>query len=213
MIFKRMALPWGCDNSTTRKQQKPLGVKCIMSIASALRHLLVKKSDPATSALYAASVTAARQPAFYVRLGVPDSVDGRFDLLLLHVLLVMRRLGNAAAKQSLFDLMFADMDRSLREMGVGDMSIGKKMKPMLAGFYGRAAAYEKALATTGDEDLSAALSRNLYGLATGRAEHAPDIARYVRTSVAALAAQNETDLEQGRVAFASLKYDEERSNE
>jgi cytochrome b pre-mRNA-processing protein 3 len=170
-------------------------------VLATLRNLLARPVDPAAAALYGACVAAARQPVFYASLGVPDSVDGRFDLLLLHVALVVRRLGDARAKQRLFDAMYADMDRSLREMGVGDMSIGKKMKPMLAAFYGRAGAYEKALAESGDASLAAALSRNLYGLAAGEAEHAPQIASYVRRCVASLAAQDEAAIMRGRVSF------------
>ena len=175
-----------------------------MGIAGLLRDLLVKDFDPATSALYNECIAAARQPAFYARYHVPDSIDGRFDLLLLHVLLVMLRLTDGDVRQRLFDLMFADMDRSLREMGVGDMSIGKKMKPMLAGFYGRAKVYEKALAETNDAILTEALSRNLYGVTSGIAPDASSIARYVRASVATLAAQDEDDLAKGHVAFATL---------
>jgi cytochrome b pre-mRNA-processing protein 3 len=172
-----------------------------MGIIDRLRGILAKKPDPAAAELYRACVAAARQRIFYAELGVPDSVDGRFDLLLLHVVLVMLRIGDEALKQSLFDTMFADMDRSLREMGVGDMSIGKKMKPMLAGFYGRGKVYEKALADSGDEALMAALSRNLYGLAEGPAEHAPRIARYMRACATRLKAQKDADLAAGLVSF------------
>jgi len=175
-----------------------------MSIKAALRDLLAGEPDETPAALYASCVAAARQPAFYATYGVPDTVDGRFDLLLLHVLLVLRQLKDEALRQELFDLMFVDMDRSLREMGVGDMSIGKKMKPMLAGFYGRAGAYEKALTETGNENLTEALSRNLYGLASGISPHAETIARYVRASVESLAAQRQDDPAEGRVAFAAL---------
>ena len=175
-----------------------------MSIANALRDLLASKFDPATAELYGACVKAARQPVFYARLGVPDSIDGRFDLVLLHVVLAMLRLQGSGARQKLFDLMFADMERSLREMGVGDMSIGRKMKPMLSGFYGRAEAYKAALAEKTDDALTQALSRNLYGLAAGEAPHAPAIAAYVRQASASLAAQNDNDLTAGRVSFPLL---------
>jgi cytochrome b pre-mRNA-processing protein 3 len=175
-----------------------------MSIVRALRHFLVKETDPATAALYSACVAAARQPVFYAAYGVPDSVDGRFDLLLLHVTLVMLRLNDIDANQQLFDLMFADMDRSLREMGVGDMSIGKKMKPMLAGFYGRAKTYRAALAEIDDQALESALARNLYGKPDGIAEHAPAIARYCRASVAVLAGQDDQTLATGHIVFSSL---------
>lgn len=175
-----------------------------MSIRNALRDLFAKDFDPATAKLYQACVTAARRPVFYTVYGVPDTVDGRFDLLLLHTTLVMLRLTDSAAKQRLFDLMFADMERSLREMGVGDMGIGKKMKPMLAGFYGRGEAYQAALALTGDEDLIAALTRNLYGKRKGAAEHAPPIARYMRDTVSSLTLQNESDLLTGDVFFPEI---------
>ena len=125
--------------------------------------------DPAVAALYGACVAQARLPDFYRVLAVPDTIDGRFDLLVLHVVLVMRRLsGEAEFKQQLFDLMFADMDRNLREMGVGDMGVGKKIKPMISAFYGRAQVYEKALAES-DDALAQALARNLYGKAPAAA--------------------------------------------
>jgi cytochrome b pre-mRNA-processing protein 3 len=172
-----------------------------MGLLHTLRNLLVRKIDPATAELYARCVEAARRPVFYAALGVPDTIDGRFDLLLLHICLLMLRLNDTAAKQQLFDMMFADMDRSLREMGVGDMSIGKKMKPMLAGFYGRAGAYKAALAEPDDESLTEAISRNLFGLASGMADHAPRLARYVRTAVASLESQGDAGLAQGNVSF------------
>ena len=172
-----------------------------MRIANALKKLLPKKIDPVTSDLYAACVAAARQPVFYASLGVPDTVDGRFDLLLLHVLMVIWRIKDTDAKQRLFDLMFADMDRSLREMGVGDMSIGKKMKPMLAGFFGRAGAYEAALKENTNDKLIATLSRNLYNKPEETVAAASQVATYIRRSVTVLAAQSESDLAAGRVHF------------
>lgn len=176
-----------------------------MGILDGVRKLLVKESDPAVSKLYGTCVEAARRPFFYADYGVPDTVDGRFDLLLLHVcLLMLRMIDHAGLKQQLFDLMFADMDRSLREMGVGDMSIGKKMKPMLAGFYGRANAYKSALENADDTALIAALSRNLFGLAAGEAPHAAELAQYVRKTVSALNMQNDNDLSQGNLRFSPI---------
>jgi len=177
-----------------------------MGLLQKLRGLVTPSVDPALAALYAACVAASRQPVFYARLGVPDMVDGRFDMLLLHVFLVIRRLSHLSVKQKLFDMMFADMDRSLREMGVGDMSIGKKIKPMLSGFYGRAEAYEKALAAPDDAALVAALARNIYGRES--ADGAMVLAHYVRASVALLAATDEAALVQGLFAFAAC--DDER---
>ena len=102
-------------------------------------------------ALYTAAVRAARAPSFYTDLAVPDTLDGRFDLVGLHVGLMIDRLRAApapgpAVAQALFDAMFADMDFNLREMGVGDMSVAKRMKEMWEAFHGRATAYAAALA-------------------------------------------------------------------
>ncbi len=111
--------------------------------------------------LYAGAVAQARQPVFYARLGVPDTVDGRFDLVALHIFLILQRLkaepDAAPFAQAVFDAMFADMDRNLREMGVGDLSVGKKVKAMAQGLYGRIAAYEAGLAA-GEEALRAGVA-------------------------------------------------------
>lgn len=161
-------------------------------------------AGPAATELYRRAVLQARSEEFYRLLGVPDTIDGRFDLLLLHVFLIMRRLGEEAAlKQNLFDLMFADMDQSLREMGVGDMSIGKRMKPMIAAFYGRAQAYEKALAGNGNE-LAAALARNLYGKIAPSPAALRQLADYVRRSAAGLENQPLEDLLSGQAVFAGF---------
>jgi cytochrome b pre-mRNA-processing protein 3 len=157
--------------------------------------------DPAMGTLYGRCVAQARRVEFYRDLAVPDTIDGRFDLLLLHVFLTMQRLsGNAEARQSLFDLMFADMDRNLREMGVGDMGIGKRIKRMISAFYGRAQAYENALAT-GGEALDQALAKNLYGAAAITPETLKVMSDYVRRVVAQLATQSPDDLLRGQVIF------------
>jgi len=117
--------------------------------------------------LYDAVLEAARRPALYGPHGAPDTVDGRFDLIVLHAILLMRRLrdGGEPGKrlaQLVFDIMFDDMDAALREMGTGDLSVGKRIKAMGEAFYGRAKAYEAAL-SAGDEDaLAGAMSRNMF---------------------------------------------------
>ncbi|MDX2222547.1 MAG: ubiquinol-cytochrome C chaperone family protein [Rhodospirillaceae bacterium] len=129
----------------------------------------LQRADPdreSAPLVYEAIVAAARRPELYAELGVPDSVDGRFDLIVLHAMLVIRRLrreGPAGARlsQVVFDYMFSDFDRSLREIGVGDMSIGKHVKRMAKAFYGRAEEYERGLDGL-DADLRAALQANLY---------------------------------------------------
>ena len=120
--------------------------------------------------LYEAAVAQARRPEFYARLGVPDTIDGRFELVALHTFLVLRRLkaqGQAAETgQALVDLFIQDMDASLRELGAGDLGVGRKVKAMAQAFYGRIAAYDSGLAgpAAGLED---ALRRNLFGTKPG----------------------------------------------
>ena len=122
------------------------------------------------AALYGAMVTLARRPLFYRDFGVADSVEGRFDVLALHMSMLMRRLGAAesghqddakALMQELANVMFADMDINLRESGVSDMSIGKKVRKLAEGFYGRLAAYDKAMADGGGAMLPV-VARNVF---------------------------------------------------
>lgn len=127
------------------------------------------RPDPArrgAEELYAAAVAQARRPEFYGGLGVPDTLDGRFELIALHLFLILRRLkaqpGSEPVGQALVDLFVEDMDASLRELGAGDLGVGRKVKTMGQALYGRIAAYETGLAGPGDE-LEAALRRNLFG--------------------------------------------------
>ena len=114
--------------------------------------------------LYRAIVAAARQPALYADLAVPDTLEGRFECLTLHVALVLRRLRDAPMPgpdmaQHLVDAVFAHFDRTLREMGVGDTSVPRRMKVMAEAFAGRCVAYEDAFRS---DTLSRALARNVY---------------------------------------------------
>ena len=158
--------------------------------------------------LYRAILLQSRLPAFYTDLGVADTVDGRFDLLLLHILVVMQRLRSetegANKQQELFDLMFADMDVNLREMGVGDMSVGKKIKPMVAAFYGRGKSYEAALAETGDEALLEALARNLYRNSAATKTQMTQMAVYTRCLWADLQQQAINQLLTGSIKFSPI---------
>jgi cytochrome b pre-mRNA-processing protein 3 len=165
-----------------------------------------KPSNSSAAALYGAVVAQARQPAFYRELGVPDTLDGRFDLLVLHAFLVLRRLNGLgsegqAVAQALSDLVFADMDGNLREIGVGDLSVGKKIKVMAKAFFGRLTAYEAAVNATGDE-LTEALRRNLYGtVAHPEAAHLARLAAYTRVADQNLAGQGADTLLVGQVNF------------
>ena len=156
--------------------------------------------------LYGEIVTQARRAAFYRDWGVPDSLDGRFDLILLHVFLVLRRLKDDRAidpglGQALFDTLFSDMDQSLREMGAGDLGVGKRVKRMVEAFYGRLEAYEAGLAA-GEGLLEEALRRNLYGTVAAPEEGVEVLAGYVRRQAAKLAEQPAAELLAGRVGFA-----------
>lgn len=163
--------------------------------------------EQASYALYRTAIEQARLPLFYSAFAVEDSVDGRFDLLTLHVYLILRRLRQQGAEarglgQRLFDLMFADMDQSLRVMGVSDMRVGKRVKAMAEAFYGRMAAYDAGLDPAGGSgagDLAEALLRNVYR----GAESAPAaaLAAYMRSCDSALQAQDDAALIGGTAVF------------
>jgi cytochrome b pre-mRNA-processing protein 3 len=130
-----------------------------------------RRYERAGFSLYTASVKAARDPLYFERLAVPDTLDGRFDIVGLFVALLIRRLRTLsspnpalgpALAQAVFDAMFADMDFNLREMGVGDISVGKRMRDMWEAFHGRALAYEAPLAAGDLAALTAALARNVW---------------------------------------------------
>jgi cytochrome b pre-mRNA-processing protein 3 len=156
---------------------------------------------------YRRIVDRAREPVLFHAWGVPDTLDGRFEVLALHAFLVLHRLkreGEATAEfaQALFDTMFADLDGALREMGASDLGVGPRIKAMARGFYGRVAAYERGLGDSGD--LEAALRRNLFGTTRPGEAQVEAASRYLRQQVAALAAAPVEDLLEGRVAFAAL---------
>ena len=144
------------------------------------------------------------------------TVDGRFDLIILHVYLFMRQLNQLALTdggsaesvqaaqraQSLFDIMFSDMDRSLREMGVSDISIGKRVKHMVKAFYGRAVAYDEGL-TGPDTVLRNALERNLFGTVQPSQNQLAAMAEYLRYQADNLAKASDQDILAGKLKFAT----------
>jgi cytochrome b pre-mRNA-processing protein 3 len=169
-----------------------------------------RRREQAANALYLSLVAQARQPAFYAALGVPDSPEGRYDMVVLHAYLLMRRIGvvgGEAAKelsQSTFDLMFADMDQSLREMGVGDTGVGKRVRRMAENFYGRVAAYDKAQEEGGDA-LERALARNLYQTVTPVPVHLVAMAAYLLAQQRHLAGQDDATLMAGAITFGPVE--------
>lgn len=135
-------------------------------------------------AIYGMIVTQVREPLFYRDLGVPDTVNGRFDLLLLHLWMVLRHLrtieGGAELAQAVFDHFCADMDANLREMAVGDLTVPKKMRALAEAFYGRVAAYDLALADSTDA-LAKAIDRNIFD--GGDAANARRLAAYAQATI------------------------------
>jgi cytochrome b pre-mRNA-processing protein 3 len=166
-----------------------------------------KRREEAARGLYAGIVAQARRPDFYSACGVPDTLDGRFELVALHAFLVLHRLkrdrgASAELAQSLFDVLFLDMDVSLRELGVGDLGVGRRVKAMAQGFYGRIAAYQAGL-DQGEETLVEALRRNLYGTVEPAEGDLRAMAGYLRREAGGLAAQDLHDLAAGRVVFGA----------
>ena len=153
-------------------------------------------------AIYGMIVTQAREPIFYRDLGVPDTVNGRFDLLLLHFWLLLRRLrtvqGATELSQALFDRFCEDMDDNLREMGIGDQTVPKRMRAFGEAFYGRVQAYDQAI-EAGSEALAAAICKNILN-GTGM-DQARRLAAYARATEADLGRTDEATL-----LRASFKY-------
>ena len=167
-----------------------------------------KPHERAGFELYGAAVAAARDPWFYDSLGIPDTLDGRFDVVGLHVALLIRRLRTdadkrgAALAQAVFDAMFADMDINLREMGVGDMTIGKRVKRMWEAFHGRCLAYEAALDAGDASALAVALERNVWReAAAAPRDPALRLARHAARGAEALSAIPFATLLRGQAAF------------
>lgn len=180
---------------------------------STLRSLLAprrRRHERAGFELYTAAVAAARAPFLFRELGVPDTIDGRFDVVGLYVFLVIDRLRRAAAPgpnlaQAVFDAMFSDMDVNLREMGVGDLSVGKKVRTMWEAFNGRARAYAMPLEAGDVPALAAALTRNVWRSAAPVSMNAERLARLALAQRAHLAGQTLDRLKTGEVAFLSAE--------
>lgn len=169
----------------------------------AFRSLRRSQNPPAT-AVYARLVEAARAPALYRHLAVPDTLDGRFEMLVLHAVLFFRRLRSEDEEarrlgQEVFETMFRDMDASLREIGVGDLTVPKRIKTMIEAFYGRGAAYDAAIDGGDAAALEAALVRNVYAGGTGATG---GLAAYVRAAEKGLAMQRAAELTRLGPSFA-----------
>ena len=158
------------------------------------------------SALYGMIVAQARLPCFYRDYAVADTVNGRFDLIVLHLALVIERLtqdaGLQGLGQGLFDRFCQDMDHNLREMGVGDLKVPKEMQRMGEAFYGRARAYRAALsAADAGQALVETVTRNIYGGSPASPAVAGRLAAYIWATVRDLKGQDQAGLAAGTVRF------------
>ncbi len=162
-----------------------------------------QSQDRSIDELYGAIVAQARRPAFYRDYGVPDTVQGRFDLIVLHLVLLIDRLCRGADAgrgigQRLFDVFCRDLDDNLREMGVGDLAVPKRMRGFGEAFYGRQAAYLAAFAASDERELEKTLRRNIFVDADSGATR---LAHYVRAARRRFEDQEDSALLRGEVAF------------
>lgn len=163
-------------------------------------------NDAAVRAVYGVIVEQARKAAFYGAAAVPDTPNGRFAMVAVHAFLAMDRLGSEPLarnfSQALFDLMFDDMDHNLREMGVGDLSVGKKVKGLAQHFYAMAAACREGLKGDGDT-LDEPLRQYIYQDMEPPVGALAALVSYIRASVALLAEQDAVAIAAGKIAFAT----------
>jgi cytochrome b pre-mRNA-processing protein 3 len=168
------------------------------------RHGKKDGSNSPARRLNASATAQSRRPEFYRILGAPDTVDGRFELLTLHIVLLLERLKEQPAiRQDLFDTYVSDLDGALREMGVGDLSMGRRMKQLGQVFYGRAAAFDAAFKALPDEtELRKVIARTiLQNTANG---DPAGLTAYAIDCRAALAAWTTDDLFAGELAWGRL---------
>ncbi len=169
--------------------------------------------DPSDT-IYLEIVRKARQTGFYLDLSVPDTVEGRFEMILLHLALFFHRLrdeddASRRIAQKVVDTFFTDMDRSLREMGIGDISVPKKMKKLGQAYNGRSMAYFKAIDANDADELAAAVLRNVMAIDPGtetadQRQGAAAIAAYALATADLLKASPVADLLAGTFATPPL---------
>ncbi len=154
-------------------------------------------------------VAQARSPAFYAVHGVPDTPDGRYEVILLHLFLILERLKalgqpGRVLSQNLIEVFVEDMDDSMREMGVGDLSVPRKVKKAAAGLWDRAGVYRTALAEAGDANLAGQLRASI-PTEPGMALSADELARYMRACATHLAQQPAVNVSAGRLRFPAVE--------
>lgn len=167
---------------------------------------LDKPYEETAFTLYGSIVAQARQPYFYRELKVMDTVEGRYDMIIIHAFLLFYRLKNEneAARelgQSVFDTMFKDLDQSLREMGVGDMGVGRRIKKMASSFYGRITAYDKALEAEDNVELEQAIARNVFNGTDPKDSALKHLGAYIRGNVTHLDLVSVDDILGGNISY------------
>lgn len=164
-----------------------------------------KQIHPAAKMLYLLAMEQSRTPVLYTDYGVPDTMDGRFDCLLLHIYIIFHRIKGLdeykRLSQDMFDYCFADMDQSLREAGIGDMGVPKRMKKMMLAFNGRMHVYDEAVRGSDDSALGQAILRNVYNGADDMAGQSKALAAYVLQQILALADQGDDAVMGGKLKF------------
>lgn len=155
---------------------------------------------------YEALTSAARQPGFYLDMGVPDTVMGRFEMLSVVMILYFRRTRTSGTSgqeiaQEIVDAFFQDLDHSIRELGIGDQGVPKRMKKFAGMFYGRLESYAAALDASDAQALAAALKRNIYPQADADAPTMEALAHWMIRAATSLADQSEDIVATGAVTL------------
>ena len=157
--------------------------------------------------IYLKAVEQARQKELYEAFSVPDTVDGRFDMIILHLFLIIKNLkdSNSASflTQGLLDYMFDDMDRNLREMGVGDLSVGKQVKKMAKAFYGRSECWEEALSGS-SEDLKKALKQTIFRSSEIKPDQIDNLCKYIEINDGHIKKQEISTILKGKLEFLPI---------
>lgn len=153
---------------------------------------------------YAALTATARTPVFYAEFGVPDTVVGRFEMLSLVLILYFRRMrqsarGGQEIAQEIIDAFFEDVDHSIRELGIGDQGVPKRMKKLAGMFFGRLEAYAAALDKDDAGLLASALRRNIYPETGDDAPDMAGLAEWMMDAERRLRALDEEVVETGNV--------------
>jgi cytochrome b pre-mRNA-processing protein 3 len=179
-----------------------------MKVMGILDFFGLKQYDDSVYKLYGQIVAQARDMSFYRHFGVADTVNGRFDLITLHMFIVLRRLKNfdegGGLSQDLFDVMFADMDKNMREMGIGDLRVGKKVRALAVAFYGRIKAYDDGIAGLEGATLIGAMKRNLFLDSESSDAQVIKIADYVMQEIVSSQKWSFTNLKVANISFGTV---------